>query len=140
MSPAEPPSDEGTTDQPADDVPTDPETIRAAFEFVPTIENPSEEDRQRQRFRNPPTAVPDEGPIPDWDATHSVGYSVTVPPWVLASVAYRLARNDDPDRSAAHDEILDYLAYDFEYKTPTGKDALQAVVDAAETIEDPDQR
>ena len=111
-------------------IPTTAEEIRAAFDDVPRLENPSEKERSFAHYRFPEVVVPESGPIPDPQTEQTV--TLDAPPWLLATV-YDLATRKDggkATRQSVEDRFLSrYQAWE-EWRLPDGTNAVDAVLDA----------
>lgn len=94
--------------------------------WIPTIEHPTREDRDRARLLYPDEWVPDEGPIPDPGFSMQLETEVIVPEWVLDVVGdrleYRQANSDAPtDPSDATAFIVEYVQVYEHFVTPGGE-------------------
>lgn len=118
-------------------IPTEPDEIHAAFEDVPRIDDPDDTQRMMARQQYPDVVVPDEGPIPDPEYGRVVT-EIEVPEWVLASAYDRAQARAEkhPDREPNQGSVTDNLLsmfYVWEmYRTPDGRDAVEAVLDEVE--------
>lgn len=68
------------------------------------------------------SAVPDEGPIPDYKATHVAHPTVAVPTWVFTVLVERLdldPETDPPTTSDIESALYDVLFLEPRYVTPT---------------------
>lgn len=63
--------------------------IPAPFDAIPTIDAPTEEERELARERYPPEAVPDDGPVPDPHHQVGVPVDIVVPDWAVAAARWR---------------------------------------------------
>jgi hypothetical protein len=121
------------------EVPTTPEAIRDAFTEggVPFVDDVDPRDRELARVRWPPAVVGDR--IPDRHYQGAAAVQVDVPRWVLATAAYRLeaaAADGLESRSDARFQVVDAFAeavnLDVTYRTPSGADAVEAVLEAVD--------
>lgn len=115
---------------PHEAIPTTTEEIRAAFDDVPRLENPSEKERSFAHYRFPEVVVPESGPIPDPQNEQTV--TLDAPPWLLATVFDLTTRNDggEATRQSVEDRFLSrYQAWE-EWRLPDGTDAVDVILDA----------
>jgi hypothetical protein len=125
---------ESATPAPADStasdaVPTTAEEIRAAFDDVPHLDEPTQRERRSARQYYPDIVVPNEGPIPD--PQHKIAVTLDAPPWLLAS-AYDKSRSHGTEATyqGVEDRFLSrYQAWE-EWRLPDGSDAVEAIVQA----------
>jgi hypothetical protein len=118
------------------DVPTTPAALREAFAAVPVVE-PTDAERRLLHYRYPSAVVPDDGPVPDPTHTQRVPYLAVLEPWVLAAAAYHVAATPREERTPGRvvDAILDQVQPDATFQTPSGADAVTAILAAAEAFE-----
>lgn len=113
-----------------DMVPTSPEEIRAAFDDVPRLEDPTKDERLTARHLFPELVVPDQGPIPD--PSRSLSVTLDAPPWLLAS-AYskeRAQSGSEATYQSVEDRFLSRRQAIEEWVLPDGTDAVGAVAAA----------
>lgn len=91
---------------------------------APTLDSPTQEERDVAALYYPATAVPDSGPIPDPYPSVETDVTVEVPERTVESVAYQLAHGDDtPTRGDAEGHLLDRVRMNVRYRTPDDRDA-----------------
>ena len=86
--------------------------IPECFDEMDVVENPRPRQRKECRETLGDSAVPDEGPIPDYKATHCAHPTVAVPTWILAVLAKRLdldPETDPPTTSDIESALYDVL-------------------------------
>jgi hypothetical protein len=109
--------------------------IPVPFNALPTIDEPSEADRQLARRRLPKRAVPSEGPIPDYHYQEYEPVEVEVPTWALKATQWRLEQQQkhnperDIDRTRVEEFLIEYICGDEEFVTSDGRDAVSVVLD-----------
>ncbi|MFC7175364.1 hypothetical protein ACFQL0_21890 [Haloplanus litoreus] len=85
----------------------------------------------------PPEAVPEEGPIPDVHHSHTEAVEITVPPWAFEAVRWRLSHAEPGtvDRWKVREFLAEYAHADEQFRTPDGRDAVDALL---EEVDDAD--
>jgi hypothetical protein len=113
--------------------------IPAPFDAIPTIDDPVDLDRKIARNYFPPECVPDEGPIPDYQHQHQEEHEITVPEWGVEGARWQLQRRldcdveesaDTPDelpRWRIEEALMGYAQLRERYRTPDGRDAVDAI-------------
>lgn len=104
--------------------------LPAPFDEMPTIDNPTDQQRRLAATMLPPRAVPDDGPIPDYYHRHTPTHEIVVPEWALAATRWRLRFTDpqDLDRQRIEAFLNDYAHIRDQYVTPDGRDAVEALL------------
>jgi hypothetical protein len=130
----------GDVDETLPAVPLTDADVRAAFDApgAPPRIAPTPDDRLVAEQRWPPAVVDGPGgrvPDPNYSLTPTV--EIVVPPWVLAYVAHnvrqRLVRDPesaDSPRTLAGEALLSTVQTYDEFRTPDGRDAFGAVLEA----------
>lgn len=106
--------------------------IPAPFDDLPTIDEPTDEQRLHARVTIPPWAVPDEGPIPDVRYQIVVERELEVPEWVIEAVRWRASRRDPDktiDRRILEEYLMEYAYISERFVTPDGRDAVDVLLD-----------
>lgn len=104
--------------------------LPAPFDAMPTIDDPTDQQRRLAGVNFPPRAVPDDGPIPDYHHQHTTEREIVVPEWALAAARWRL-RFDDPDdldRWRVEEFLMEYAYIRERYVTPDGRDAVDVLL------------
>ncbi|MFC6823493.1 hypothetical protein [Halopelagius fulvigenes] len=97
------------------------------FADLPRTTLPTATERAVARTRYPPD-VQREQSVPDPHHSVKVPVEVEVPPWVLASAAWRASIADaDLSDAALTDLLRDYVSLSLRFVTPDGEDATAAV-------------
>lgn len=96
--------------------------IPAPFDAIPTIEMPTEEERERARRRYPPEAVPDDGAIPDPHHQVGVPVEITVPAWALEATRWRWTSFGHNSESPVTSWVQEYVYPDPRFVTERGED------------------
>ena len=117
-----------TDANPHETVPTTPAEIRAAFDDVPHLQDPTASERSTARHHFPDEVVPDEGPIPD--PTMQTAVQLDAEPWLLASVYEKGQRRGDSERQPIEDLFLERRRAVEQWVLPDGTNAVDAVVAA----------
>jgi hypothetical protein len=115
---------------PHDVVPTTPEEIRAAFDDVPRLDNPTEKERRINRHYLPDMVVPEEGPIPD--PVMDTPVTLTAEPWLLASAYDQAIYRSDDNRRAIEDLFLSRRQAVEEWVLPDGTNAVDALLEVVQ--------
>lgn len=97
----------------------------AAFDELPLIEEPTDEDRRAAEIVLGADAVPDVGPVPDVNPERTFEWTVTAPEWLAVAVAKRMAEAgvdpDDTDDRTIEDNLLNLLNWDIDFRLEDGR-------------------
>jgi len=106
--------------------------IRAVFEDVPHIQNPTSRQRKHAQFRYPSAAVPAEGPVPDSHHSLRPTVNVELPDWVTASILNRLDLSGEVTETDIHDIAYDYVQTNPVYITSRGDHLIDQLVNGGD--------
>ena len=79
------------------------------FDAVPTVAEPTAEQRAHARRVFPPAYVPDDGPVPAPRYAARQPVQLTAPAWALEATRWRLEHVDTPDRFTAEAILQEYV-------------------------------
>jgi hypothetical protein len=111
----------------------DEAAIPAPFDALPTIDEPTDMDRQYAAEQYPAVAVPETGPVPDWRHQHIVERGLVVPEWALEATREALSGRDPDDinRRRVEDFLMQYALIDERYVTADGRDAVDVLLEGS---------
>lgn len=113
---------------------TDEERLRLAFEDVPHIEDPTDDERKSARTRYPDAVVPDDGAIPDPHHYLTLEADVLVPKWVELTVRDKIHRRDGPmTPDDVNDMVIDVVQVWERFLAPDGTPIADAVLEKGTT-------
>ena len=127
----------------------DEPAIPAPFDAVPTIDEPTDFDREIASASLPPRAIPDEGPMPDYCHQHTVTREIVVPEWGLEAARWRLQSRldrdgedyegnelpdtpDELDQWRIEEALMGYAQLRERFVTPDRRDAVDVVLQELE--------
>lgn len=108
--------------------------VEAAFEDVPSVER--DDITHYGATSRYPDAIVDADTeadhVPDPYHKYTPEVEIEVPDWVVASVAWQLSQQHDPDESAFHDIIFEIVEVRPTFVTSDGEDLAELLLNGGE--------